>query len=313
MATTKRITRADSNGSVATHHPELGDHIETSVETITPDLARQYLANMKNPRHLNQATVKCYARDMAHGKWDLGAGSIKFDSEGRCRDGQHTLTACVESDVTIVMVVFRGVSEGAVRNMDQGKKRAWADRLRDEGVPNAQFVQSAVVLGWRWDHDLFRGGSQSHKVSQYDMESWRDANPAIDDAVQAAKPLRRIGANVTMMSAFIHRAGIISPGAIPDFVHGLTTGDVPSDSPIRKLRDKTMMQTSLPNKSVGLSQIVNLAIATKAWNAWVTGRTIQQLSWRRGPTLKESFPDLVGEDGKPWPFPDVIERARRTL
>lgn len=286
----------------------LPTRLKVSVETITPELAQVYLANMDNPRKLRDAVVKRYARDMANGDWHIGTSAISFDARGVLRDGQHRLQACIDSGVPLETVVYRGVGEGAVLNMDRGLKRAWSDVLKARGVPNSANVQSAVVLSWRWDHGLFTEGSARYTATNSELEAWLADHPEFIDCVHEAVLLRRdIGCKVSAMAAFIHRTQVIDPEASALMVEMLKTGDVPPANPIRKLRDRTMVNA---NRSRGgaLAQIVDLAVCCKAWNAWITGRQIQLLSWRRGPSVRESFPDLVEQHGSVWPFPDVVAR-----
>lgn len=88
--------------------------IETVVETITPEKAREYLrANTKNPRGQNvrMARVKQYARDMVNGMWELNGEAIVFDDHGVLKNGAHRLAAVVLANRPVEMVVIRGVDE----------------------------------------------------------------------------------------------------------------------------------------------------------------------------------------------------------
>lgn len=286
----------------------LPTRLRVSVETITPNEAEMYLSNMNNPRRLRDAVVKRYARDMARGDWHVGTSAISFDALGALRDGQHRLSACIEANTALTTVVYRGIGEGAVLNMDRGLKRMWADTLKARGIPNANNVQSAVVLAWRWDRGLFAEGSTRYAATNSELENWLAANPTMIDRVHDAARLRgQMGCVVAPMSAFLHRAHTIDPDAAALAVELLYTGDVPSSSPLRKLRDRSMMSVG-KRRGGSLNQIIELAICCKAWNAWVNERPMQVLAWRRGPSVRESFPDLQDANGNTYPFPDVMAR-----
>ena len=273
---------------------ELPTRLRTTVEQIYPETAELYLANMDNPRKLRDMVVDRYARDMANGAWHVGTSAISFDADGVLRDGQHRLTACVKAGVPFETVVYRGIGEGAV--------------LKSRGVANANNVQSAVVLGWRWDQGLFREGGMRYTPTYSELEDWLALNETMIDRVHDAARLRgAIGCVVAPMAAFLHRAYAIDSEATALAVDLLHSGDVPPTDPLRKLRDRSMMSVG-KRRGGALNQIVELAVCDKAWNAWVQGRTIQLLSWRRGPSIRESFPDLQDANGNVYPFADVVAR-----
>ncbi|KAF7277615.1 hypothetical protein GWI33_002970, partial [Rhynchophorus ferrugineus] len=83
--------------------------IAAQVETITPDLARQYLAFNTHNRNVRSYRVKGYAADMRDGRWTLNGEAIKFSADGTLLDGQHRLQAVIEADVAVQMLVVRGV------------------------------------------------------------------------------------------------------------------------------------------------------------------------------------------------------------
>ena len=285
--------------------PTRPPRLQVSVETIPPEMAELYLSVMNNPRKLREPVVIRYARDMTARKWHVGTSAISFDDKGVLRDGQHRLQAVILSGVPLETVVHRNVDEGAVLNMDRGLKRMWSDHLKARGIHNAGAVQSSVTLAWRWDHGLFAFGAMRNAATYAELEDWLDAHPGFEDYVQQAVHLRgQIGSNVAAMAAFMYRTSVIDPGASSLFFELLDTGDVPPANPIRKLRDRTLANHSRRRGS--LSQITELAVSAKTWNAWVQGRTFQHLSWRRGPSVRESFPDLEDAHGNVYPFPDVV-------
>ena len=88
--------------------------IETVVEKITPEKAREYLnANTRNPRgqKIRMARVKQYAHDMVNGLWELNGEAIVFDRNGVLKNGAHRLAAVILANAPVEMVVIRGVDE----------------------------------------------------------------------------------------------------------------------------------------------------------------------------------------------------------
>lgn len=91
---------------------------------ISPEVAKKYLAvNGENPRKLiNKNVVHQYAIDMATGNWVLNGEPLVFDSNGNLKNGQHRLTAVIQADVTVPMMVIRGV-DPAIGSFDYGYRR----------------------------------------------------------------------------------------------------------------------------------------------------------------------------------------------
>lgn len=102
----------------------------SAIETITPDLAAQYLQKNIINRQLRKMYVESLAGDMKRGDFILSHQGIAFDVNGRLIDGQHRLNAVVMSGVSVPMWVTRNVGVGAFRVMDIGAKRTIADSLR---------------------------------------------------------------------------------------------------------------------------------------------------------------------------------------
>lgn len=112
-----------------------------TLETITPQLALQYLEHNKN-RNLQEGYAQRLAKMMVDGEWQLTHQGIAFNCDGSLRDGQHRLRAVVLSGIPQQFWVARGVSEAAVMVMDTHKIRNEADAFTLAGFPTHQRVVS---------------------------------------------------------------------------------------------------------------------------------------------------------------------------
>jgi hypothetical protein len=83
--------------------------LDVSVEVINPAEAAAYLQNNAMHRKIKQKKVDEYMQEMKDGKWALNGKALIFDSNGRLLNGQHRLSAVVQSDVPLTTVVIRGV------------------------------------------------------------------------------------------------------------------------------------------------------------------------------------------------------------
>ena len=99
-----------------------------SYELITPEIANSLLETNTENRKISKGTVEAYANDMLAGNWDETVGvAISIDESGILRDGQHRLSAIVESGVAIHMWVCRNVSSDGI--YDNNRKRSNADQI----------------------------------------------------------------------------------------------------------------------------------------------------------------------------------------
>lgn len=112
--------------------------IEANVRNITPEMAFELLTkNTKNYRRVDPRTVKYYAREMAEGRWQMNGEPIQFAEDGTLLNGQHRLTAIVESGITVPMLVVTGLKKDVV-TYDEGKLRSAVDVAHNMGVDVGQ-------------------------------------------------------------------------------------------------------------------------------------------------------------------------------
>lgn len=274
--------------------------ITTSIEAITPQLAKEYLdRNKANYRSLAPALVARYAEEMATGEWIEGTGSIDFATSGMLCDGQHRLAAVVASNRTQNFVVRRNVPPAVVERTDLGKKRTLGDILRARGEVNYNQLAGAAMLMARWERNaMVPGGCKAAPLST--ALDVLDRRPGLRDACARSHQLRQAPLRMksTVAACFIWAVSHVDAAEAPAFIQDLALGDgLRSVDPIHKLREAVIGRQ--------LDRFAELALAIKAWNAWITGASITQLKWRRGGSMREPFPTLVDADNRSWemPFP----------
>lgn len=103
--------------------------ITTTLETITPEIARSYLAkNFKNRRIRNEV-VNMLARDILSGNFRTTHQGIAFYEDGTLMDGQHRLSAIIKANKAVDMLVSRGLPKETMTAVDKGTGRSTADVL----------------------------------------------------------------------------------------------------------------------------------------------------------------------------------------
>ncbi len=118
---------------------------------VTPTMAGAMLAHNTNNRPCTEKKVKHYARQMASGDWRHTRVPIIFSDQGRLIDGQHRLSACIESDTSFTTDVAFGAPDESFAFIDVGKGRTSGDIFPIHGVQNASIM--AAATGWVYRYD----------------------------------------------------------------------------------------------------------------------------------------------------------------
>lgn len=263
------------------------------------------LANNEANRRIRPTIVHRYASDMAAGKWNVGGSTIDIDVDGHLANGQHRLRACIKAGVSFECVVVRGLPGNSQETMDTGVRRTLPDLLTWRGERNTTTLASVVNLSWKWREE--RLSSPIWPTHREALE-WLDHNPSVRDAVRRTNGIRQdLMCPGSALSAFAHQTGRIDYEESDSFLKHLKEGcEMGARDPILVLRN--WMVNQIARKSGGTKPIamVYLALLIKAWNAWIEGREIQQISWKRGGSLREDFPTLVDPNGNPFRIADEL-------
>ena len=111
-------------------------NLQTSIETITPEMAAEFLTNnFINNRDIKPTAVKRFASMIKRGDWQISCDAIGFDEHGNLINGQHRMSAVVKANQSADFLVVRGFPAKAMAVLDQGNKRMMHERLRIKGIP----------------------------------------------------------------------------------------------------------------------------------------------------------------------------------
>ncbi len=120
------------------------------IVTVTPDMARQMLANRAPNRPINNARVAEFTRIIIAGEFRLSNDAIAFDTSARLLNGQHRLMACVLSGQPIVCLVLHAIPQENFRIMDRGSRRTLNQVLTCEFPDTDLRKMSGVINVMRW-------------------------------------------------------------------------------------------------------------------------------------------------------------------
>lgn len=121
-----------------------GAQPSVSWEVITPATAAAYLAtNADHQRRLSAHIVTRYAADMRSGRWMQTHQGIAFDANGKLIDGQHRLSAIVESGASVGMIVYRNAAPESICVIDDNYTRSIQQTMKIlDGVAISNFEKA---------------------------------------------------------------------------------------------------------------------------------------------------------------------------
>lgn len=250
--------------------------IDHAVVMVSSDTAARWLKHNKRNRPISSGVVTRYANDMDNGLWTFAADPIRFDTDGNLIDGQHRLAALTRLDITLPMLVIRGLPGDSQLVMDQGHKRTAGQQLGLMGVRNsAQIASMAKVV---IQHDtglLFRDNKLSGAITAPLIHEWVEDHPREVEFLQPLiTKIRQIDAPPSIIGAFVviaYRAAGADVGmfiAQLDELVGMSKGH-----PVYTL-DKRLRR--IRKERIKVSQRDYLALFIQAFNAWRSGRQITQ-------------------------------------
>jgi len=108
-----------------------------TLTAVTPAIASMWLKFNTDNRNIRIPHVKLLAKEMEQGEYKLTHQGIAFSGDysnpSRLLDGQHTLSAIIESGKTVLKWVFWNCDEDVFACIDAGKSRSFLDRYKSEG------------------------------------------------------------------------------------------------------------------------------------------------------------------------------------
>lgn len=120
--------------------------LSAEVKLITPEYAKELLANNPNNRKISKEVVEKYARAMANGEWYLNGESIAINEKGELANGQHRLTAAVKADYSFPCVVVKVLKKETLM-IDDGRVRTIGNQIDMSGDAEMQGINNNKITG----------------------------------------------------------------------------------------------------------------------------------------------------------------------
>jgi hypothetical protein len=262
--------------------------MKVSIETITPELAREWLALNSHNRPIRRLAVETMARDITAGAWSENGETIKFNGADLI-DGQHRLLAVIEADKPIKSVVIRDADEEAQLTTDRGSRRTLGNDLHLRGYKSANNLAAAITLLWQIDRSP-QGSIMHARPTVREAVALAENTPALADSVRVADQVSRSTGLSIPVGAVLHmKTWDIDQEDAAYFWERLADGvDLESGHPILQLR-KALADDRV-KRFARMGRTRQWALATKAWNLYREGERVQSLIWRVGGSKPERLP-----------------------
>ena len=266
------------------YDPQEGVYI--TIRTIDPVIAKELLSGQTKNRKISKTTVQKYKEFMKLGQWVLNGEPLIFGGS-KLIDGQHRLTACVESGQSFRAVWIELDKEEVFKTLNQGKRRNGADVLSVFGHANSTNVFSSICilaridkfgeLGYQGFGNAGRLPIPNHEVEEYALKY-----PHLDVSIRKCdawyRQFRLKKGPLAALHYLIRRseADRVPMGEDSDdlksdaFMQSLCLGmNLGKGNPILPFRNSLLRQMS-NNEKISPHFIIRGGVL--AYNAWLTGQ-----------------------------------------
>lgn len=267
----------------------MNQEVFSTVETITPEIAKEYLKFNKINRPLKQRIVSYYASMMRKGQWRLNGEGISFVKGGALGNGQHRLHAVIEAGIPIKFVVTRGCDEDSFNTYDSGTNRTSSDVFALNGIPNHTVVSSAAMRIFSIRRGTaFVTDDTGHSVRIKDkgrlskediLQEYKSSPILYDESVKHAKRCTKklnifTASDIAAFEVFLIKDRMHNHEYVYYFFDMLFGFSESTNKTIDTLREK-LISYKLSGRLINTS--LKSALLVKTWNSYVLGRHLSIL------------------------------------
>ncbi len=291
------MTMTDTQTQTTSYRPP--PDIRHEWVLVTPVLAALWLQNNPHNRNLNPNTVKQIATTMLAGRWrEDAAGSIARTHDGRLVNGQHRLSAIVETGLSFYFLLLTGVPMEAQIAIDIPQRRNLAQALTWMGETNVNVLGAALTQLYAYHNLTGLIGPKVHPGARPDYSvllEILDCEPGIRESINATYQARtqlRIPSGPAAAMHYVTHSW--SPADADGFWERLASGvadgvGLDEDDPIFVVRRVILNNIASAHR---MTEIHKMALVSKAWNLWIAGERRTLIRWTTGGVASESFPKL---------------------
>lgn len=157
---------------------------------VTPEMAAVWLASNNSNRTLRPYKVNDYIRDIQADRWTFSNDGICLAEDGRLLNGQHRLTAIIESGKAAWLLVIKEMPPEAMVAMDRGTVRTTADLLKLDGYKNHSALAAITRFIIVVDSGRVYGDNKNARATDGEIEEFIAANPIVERIASYASTVK---------------------------------------------------------------------------------------------------------------------------
>lgn len=264
--------------------------VKVYIIHINPDIAQLFLRSNDMNRPLIRGHVGFMKQVLESGDMVMNGEAIIRSSKGVLLNGQHRLTACVESGIGFDAMVVEGIDVEAFRTIDGGRKRSTGDFLaiQGESLSNrlAAAVQQLLTFADLDGSTMYsRGGKSTRKATASVASRVLEAHPRLRESVSAMAATKLFANQQGYVLHYLF--SIVSKELADEFASVISSGHSDTERPFVIFREGLINQGTHSHLRHSHS-----AKAIKAFNAERSGNRPKLLRLN----ANEDFPLIQGLD-----------------
>jgi len=213
---------------------------------------------------------------MAEDRWGQDVHPLVFNKEGALMDGEHRLSAQVQTKTTQYWYVMRNAPDEWRANINVGAGRSVADELALRGHVNAMLMGSVG----RWCYMLERGevANSRFTVANDEILDMIERHPDIEHSTAMGQHARRaiMRPDPTPMGASHWWIAQVNGHAEADhFINRFVAGQEGAGSPVAALA-RRLATAKIDNENPDVR--IQIGAIVRAWNADVQGKYTQRFA-----------------------------------
>jgi len=233
--------------------------MKVQILDVTPDMAKMFLMKNKSNRRINKSQLEMLERSINDGHWRLTHQGIALYKDGEIADGQHRLTAIVNTGRTLRMPLFTDVERdtGTVLAIDCGLKRSVRDGAAITGE-SLTYTHAAIAKALEYGYRSFGRAKLTH-MEQYDLVSkWRESIDKTDRFF--TRRTLKIAITPVKVAALTAINNGVDELLIEEFCKTLATGEYINSIYINAVRVRNRLLTDNFRGNEGTREAYNMAL-----------------------------------------------------
>ena len=268
----------------------------SKLMVITPDMATAMLElNASDEWHNRPESEKAtrrYVLAMKRG-WVLTGETIVFSKSGRLLNGQHRLSACIQSGENFECIVVFGIEDNAFKFMDIGTTRTASHIFNIEDIPN--YAHAAATARLLYGYKAKSGWEGVIPDVENDtLLDFYYQHPRIQDAIAHGRALNDENLMRPSWGSFcFYICAEKNREEARAFFDKVATGIGISNKASQEYRIRKRLLENAQSTAAKISNGHLAAFIVQAWNAKRSNDDRRIYRWRNEQSPNEAFPRAI--------------------